>query len=105
MNRSLARKSLGSSSNKYQTTTQKKGLIKYSTAKNKEYLGQTPKVGHGTLVGGRRASSRIIMNGSGLAGSAALEVPSLEGTWRTWASFSEAMAISVGACLKDRSAG
>ena len=103
MNRIRARKSLGSSRKKYQTTTQKMGLTKYSIAKNKEYSGKTPKVSHGTLVGGRGASSRIIMNGSRLAPSATLEVPSHEGTRRTHAFIFEELVVLIGACLEEGS--
>ena len=50
---------------------------------------------------GRGASSKIITNGSRLAASAALEVPSLEGTRRTRASSAEVLAVLVGTCPEE----
>ena len=69
------------------------------------YPGQTPKVVHGTLAGGRGASSKIITNGSRLVASAVLEVPLPEGTWRTRASSSEASVVSIGTCLEKEPVG
>ena len=65
-------------------------------------MGQTPRVGHGTLARGRGATSRIITNRSGLA---ALKEPSPKGTRRDQASSSKALVVLVGACPKEGSVG
>ena len=69
------------------------------------YPGQTPKVGHGTLAGGRGASSKIITNGSRLVTSTVLEVPLPEGTGRTRVSSFEASIVSIGTCLEEEPVG
>ena len=70
----------------YQVYSKLIGVRSLSHLSIKRYTGQTPGVGHDTLEGGARASSKIITTGVGLDTSVARDVPLLEGTWRIRAS-------------------